>query len=177
VFLIIPSSDSPLERIDYRDLSVRHLGSLYEGMIEYQLFIAEEDLLVRREKSGRVKYLSVNENNPHPTDELINAGKVYFAQNSSERIASGTHYTPEVLVAELVDQTLGRIINVRWDNFESEFHEILIHVDACPPGKEQNRFQDLADKKLEDFIENQILSLRICDPALGIGHFLVYFAN
>ena len=48
-----PKDTAKIERIDYRDLSVRHLGSLYEGMIEYRLFIAEEDLLARQEK-GRV---------------------------------------------------------------------------------------------------------------------------
>jgi len=36
-----PTSETEPERIDYRDLSVRHLSSLYEGMIEYRLFIAE----------------------------------------------------------------------------------------------------------------------------------------
>ena len=33
-FLPDPGGKQPAKRIDYRDLSVRHLGSLYEGMIE-----------------------------------------------------------------------------------------------------------------------------------------------
>ena len=56
-FLPDPKDERLAEPIDYRDLSVRHLGSLYEGMIEYKLFIAEEELLARRDKDGRVKYL------------------------------------------------------------------------------------------------------------------------
>ena len=48
-----PSQPDKLESIDYRDLSVRHLGSLYEGMIEYRLFIAEENLLSPARKRWR----------------------------------------------------------------------------------------------------------------------------
>jgi hypothetical protein len=41
------------EKIEYRDLSVRNLGSIYEGLLEYQLFIAEERMVQRKTK-GRL---------------------------------------------------------------------------------------------------------------------------
>jgi len=38
-----PHAEGGYRPIDYRDLSVRHLGSIYEAMIEYKLFVAEKN--------------------------------------------------------------------------------------------------------------------------------------
>ena len=40
------------EMIEYKDLSVRNLGSIYEGLLEYRLFIADERMV---QKNPRVK--------------------------------------------------------------------------------------------------------------------------
>lgn len=170
----------PPERIDYRDLSVRHLGSLYEGMIEYQLFVAEEKLLARQEKKGkssRVQYLSAATTNQKPNDEVIAPGKVYFAQSSRERKATGTHYTPEPLVEPLVQQTLGRLLSERWATFEAEAREWLDEIANAPTQEARGRQQDYFDSRLEQFVQEQVLSLRICDPAMGSGHFHVHIAH
>jgi len=107
-FLLEVDSEVPPEKIDYRDLSVRHLGSLYEGMIEYRLFIAEEKLFARRDKNGKVMYIPASKNQQKPNDEIIEPGKVYFAQSPQERKATGTHYTHEELVERLGNQTVIR---------------------------------------------------------------------
>ena len=165
------------ERIDYRDLSVRHLGSLYEGMIEYRLFIAEEELLARQDKNGKVKYLSANENARKPNDELLKKGKVYFAQSPHERKATGTHYTAEDLVERLVKQTVLRLLDERWQEFEPKFNQWLAEIDATPGETQHRRLQERVDSELEQFVESQVLSLRACDPAMGSGHFLVHIAH
>lgn len=170
----------PPERIDYRDLSVRHLGSLYEGMIEYQLFVAEEKLLARLEKKGksnRVQYLSAATTTQKPNDEVIAPGKVYFAQSSRERKATGTHYTPEPLVEPLVQQTLGRLLSERWATFEAEAREWLDEIANAPTPEARGQQQDYFDSRLEQFVQDQVLSLRICDPAMGSGHFHVHIAH
>ena len=176
-FLPDPKGEAPPERIDYRDLSVRHLGSLYEGMIEYQLFIAEEELLARRDKDGKVKYLPSAKNTRKPTDEIIQPGKVYFAQSPHERKATGTHYTPEDLVARLVKQTVGRLLDERWEAFQPNLDQWLAEIEATPGEDARCRLQDFADNQLEAFVHQQVLSLRICDPAMGSGHFLVFIAH
>ena len=40
------------ERIAYRDLDVRHLGNIYEGLLEFQPQIADQDLVVVSKKRG-----------------------------------------------------------------------------------------------------------------------------
>lgn len=176
-YLPDPKGEAPAERIDYRDLSVRHLGSLYEGMIEYQLFIAEEELLARRDKDGKVKYLLAAKNEQKPNDEVVKPGKVYFAQSPHERKATGTHYTAEDLVARLVKQTVERLLDERWVAFEPQFNQWLEEVQAAPDEAARQRLKNRLDSELEGFVRQQVLSLRICDPAMGSGHFLVYIAH
>jgi len=40
----------------------------------------------------------------------------------------------------------------------------------------RSRLQSYLDSQLETFVREQVLSLRICDPAAGSGHFLVHVA-
>jgi len=176
-FLPDPKGEGPPERIDYCDLSVRHLGSLYEGMIEYQLFIAERELLARRSKDGKVEYLPAADQVMRSTDELIHAGRVYFAQSPHERKATGTHYTAEDLVARLVKQTVGRLLDERWQIFKPKLDEWLAEIEATPDEPTRQRLRHFTDSQLEAFVREQVLSLRICDPAMGSGHFLVYAAH
>lgn len=176
-YLPDPKGEAPAERIDYRDLSVRHLGSLYEGMIEYQLFIAEEELLARRDKNGKVKYLPAAKNEQKSNDEVVKPGKVYFAQSPHERKATGTHYTAEDLVARLVKQTVERLLDERWNAFEPQFNQWLEEVQAASDDAARQRLKNRLDSELEGFVRQQVLSLRICDPAMGSGHFLVYIAH
>lgn len=165
------------ERIDYRDLSVRHLGSLYEGMIEYRLFIAEEELLARQDKKGKVKYLSTEKTERKQNDELLKKGQVYFAQSPHERKATGTHYTAEDLVERLVKQTVLRLLDERWQEFEPKLNQWLAEIDTTLGEAQRRRLQERVDSELEQFVESQVLSLRACDPAMGSGHFLVHIAH
>jgi len=176
-FLLDPDDESYQERIDYCDLSVRHLGNLYEGMIDYRLFIAEEALYARRDKNNKVKYLPADKTEQKPTDEVIEPGKVYFAQSPHERKATGTHYTAEELVEKLVRQTVLRLLDERWEAFQPKLHEWLAEIEATPPGSRREGLQAYVDDQLENFVNEQVLSLRICDPAMGSGHFLVHIAH
>ena len=176
-FLPDPKGERPPERIDYRDLSVRHLGSLYEGMIEYKLFIASEKLYARRDKAGQVRYLSAAKTDLGPTDEVISPGEVYFAQSPRERKATGTHYTAEELVERLVRHTVVRLLDERWAAFKPQLEEWLSEIEATPTEADQVRLRNYVDGQIEAFVREQVLSLRICDPAMGSGHFLVHIAH
>ena len=119
------------ERIAYRDLDVRHLGDIYEGLLEYQPQIADQDLvIVSRRGSEKVEPQSA------PDQEVAySEGEVYLLTDKGERKATGSYYTPDYIVRYIVENTLAPLCEGR-------------SVD-------------------------EILSLKILDPATGSGHFLV----
>ena len=69
--------------VDYQDLSVRHLGTIYEGLLEYHL----EDI---PEEEGW-------------TLALLN--------DKGERKASGSYYTPDYIVKYIVEQAVGPMLH------------------------------------------------------------------
>ena len=120
------------ERIAYRDLDVRHLGDIYEGLLEYQPKIADQDLSIISNR-GRE---TVAPSKSSPDQEITySAGDVYLLTDKGERKATGSYYTPDYIVRYIVENTLA----------------------------------PLCENKTVD----EILSLKILDPATGSGHFLV----
>ncbi len=74
----------------YRDLEVRHLGSIYEGLLEYQPRYAPEDMVIVSQKKGE----TVEPSSAHPTrDVAYRAGEVYLVTDKGERKATGSNWT------------------------------------------------------------------------------------
>ena len=120
------------ERITYRDLDVRHLGDIYEGLLEYQPRIADQDLVIVSSRGSE----TVAPSKSHPNREVVyQEGEVYLLTDNGERKATGSYYTPDYIVRYIVENTLA----------------------------------PLCENKTVD----EILSLKILDPATGSGHFLV----
>ena len=120
------------ERITYRDLDVRHLGDIYEGLLEYQPRIADQDLVIVSNR-GRE---TVAPSKSSPGQEVAyQEGEVHLLTDNNERKATGSYYTPDYIVRYIVENTLA----------------------------------PLCEGKTVD----EILSLKILDPATGSGHFLV----
>ena len=119
------------ERITYRDLDVRHLGDIYEGLLEYQPRIADQDMVIVSSRgSEKVEPKS------SPDQEIAySEGEVYLLTDKDERKATGSYYTPDYIVRYIVENTLA----------------------------------PLCEGKTVD----EILSLKVLDPATGSGHFLV----
>lgn len=123
--------------INYRDLSVQQLGSIYERLLEFEI--------VREGGTdGEPGHLVVRPN--------------LFARKNS-----GSYYTPDELVGLILDETLEPLISERLEAFRSEL--------AALNPKEG---EDLQRRQLRDVDPaTAILSLKVCDPAMGSGHFLV----
>ncbi len=79
--------------VDYRNLGVEELGTVYESLLDYTLAIAE-----RAEASG---------------SRVIEAGQVYLASLTSERADLGSYYTPPALVQLVLDQALDPLLEER----------------------------------------------------------------
>ena len=119
------------ERIAYRDLDVRHLGDIYEGLLEYQPQIADQDLVIVSKKGSE----TVAPKSSPDQEVTYSEGDVYLLTDKGERKATGSYYTPDYIVRYIVENTLA----------------------------------PLCEGKTVD----EILSLKILDPATGSGHFLV----
>ena len=119
--------------INYRDLSVQQLGSVYERTLEYDL-------------------------------ALNSAGEVIPTSDDTARHESGSYYTPDSLVMLIIDRTIGPFVEERLANFRAEAAK-LTHDGRAKSVR-------LAMLEIHD-PARAILSLKICDPAMGSGHFLV----
>ncbi len=129
--------------MDYSSLDIRHLGSIYEGLLEYDLNVAEEPLAV---VDG--EYVSVTETDG-AGEETVEEGAVYLTTDKGERKATGSYYTPEYVVQYIVENTLDPLI-------EDIREELLVT-------HEENFAEAFAER---------VFDLKILDPAMGSGHFL-----
>jgi len=109
------------ETIDYADLEVRQLGSIYEGLLENHLEPEDNRLVLRGDKT--------------------------------ERKETGTYYTPDYIVRYIVENTVKPL---------------------CDRINETSKVKNAIEKGIKDnSFTREVLKLKILDPAMGSGHFLV----
>ena len=88
--------------VDYSSLDVRHLGSVYEGLLEYQLNVADGPLTL---DDG--EYIVAAEDH----EIVVEPDEVYLTTDSGERKATGSYYTPEYVVKYIVENTLEPLVD------------------------------------------------------------------
>jgi hypothetical protein len=140
--------------VNYRDLSVRHLGTIYEGLLEHHLACDPAPTADAMPAAGEATPTAdampaAGEAAPSPA--LLAPGSqssvpytVTLLNDKGERKASGSYYTPDYIVKYIVEQTLGPILE----------------------SATADRPDDAA--KIE-----AVLGVNVLDPAMGSGHFLV----
>ncbi len=162
------------EKIEYKDLSVRNLGSIYEGLLEFNLFIAEEQM-IKRSSKGKVQYQKTKGLNLKKSDEpnIIEPGDIYLSQGATERKDTGAYYTPEDVVEYIVSNTVGKKIeelkHELKESLKSDFDEFAYE----PTESGKKRIQKRIDEVTLKFVNERIINLSIIDSAMGSGHFLV----
>lgn len=89
--------------VDFRSLSVREFGTIYEGLLESSLSVADQDLTVDS-KGAWV---------PAKEKDLVFAkeNEVYFHSASGERKATGSYYTPSFIVDHLIERSVEPALN------------------------------------------------------------------
>jgi hypothetical protein len=119
--------------INYRDLSVQHLGSMYERLLERDVV-----------PDG--------------------VGGLTLRPNAFSRKTTGSYYTPDELVQLILRRAIGPLLAEKRAAFAAKVK--ALSSDKRPKAQ---RLRDLlAFDPAEAFVE-----LRVCDPAMGSGHFLV----
>jgi len=158
--------------ISYRDMGVRHLGTLYEGLLEHKLFIADEDTEVKIDKK-EIRFIPVSQGGKIVQGKYIPKGLVYFGADKGERKATGSYYTPEYIVDYIVTNTVTEKLKEMKNEFISSNKDILDSLKKAINENEKKSISLLLSNKINDFIHNKILKLSVLDPAMGSGHFLV----
>lgn len=93
--------------VDFRSLSVREFGSIYEGLLESELAVAESNLTT--DKKG--VYLPAGKKDT----VVVAAGEVYFHNASGARKSSGSYFTKPFAVEHLLDHALEPAITDHFD--------------------------------------------------------------
>jgi hypothetical protein len=135
---------------DYADLDTRHLGTIYEGLLEHEFAIAPEARAAVAENGGEV-WKPADEVGDGEAVETVEAGELYVVNDDGERKATGAYYTPDYVVTYIVEETVGPLL----EEVEDELGEL-------EPGTEEY---------VVAFWE-RVTDLKILDPAMGSGHFL-----
>ncbi len=119
--------------VNYRDMSVQQLGSIYERLLERE---------------------------PVRDDD----GKISIRPNPYARKDSGSFYTSQELVDLIVERTLKPLAEERLQAFEDKAAEL----------KSDRRSKQERREELEQLDPAEaVLDLKVLDPAMGSGHFLV----
>lgn len=142
--------------IDYQNLGVRHLGSLYEALLEYSVRQAEQDLVVYKEEILDASYAADLKAKPRG---FIPKGELYLSVGGLARKGTGSYFTPDEIVRFLVKKGLEPHLKAREERFLANMRK-LRSLTARDPQLEKETIEDL-------------LGLRVVDPAMGSGHFLV----
>jgi len=171
-------TDKKLRRevaVDYNTLSERHLGSIYEGLLEFKPMIAPRDLVIIKDKDS-VKYAPANK---HPSKKIAyTKDELYLANEKGERKASGSYYTPEYIVNYIVENTLDPLAEEAHEKVKALKPEMDKAIAKWQTLKEQKQGLEPTEKyerKIAEESERLLepyLSLKVLDPAMGSGHFL-----
>jgi hypothetical protein len=87
--------------VDFRSLRVGEFGTIYEGLLESELAVAEIDLALKKQGKDLV-YVPAK---PSETPE-VRRGNIYLHNRSGARKSSGSYYTPGFVVDHLLDAAL-----------------------------------------------------------------------
>ena len=147
------------EFIDYGSLGVRNIGSVYETLMDIVVRQASNDIMVYEGEDGITKIVSTKEDSNY----TYKKGDLYMVKKGGlfSRKNTGSYYTPEEFVEFLVKRGLEPLLAER----ESAMKNAIRAYVANQSLENRNLCVDL------------LLNLRIIDPAMGSGHFLVESLN
>ena len=176
--------------IDYKSLGVRQLGSIYEGLLEFKVRIASEKMTVVKGKkteevipyeeaiASKKKVLTIG-NGRNAVERVYEQGDVYLENDRRERKASGSYYTPDHIVKYIVENTVGPVMKEKFERLRPTFRDAqqayVRAVARADSFKKQGIRQDDPTKVADHFegLVDDLFDLKILDPAMGSGHFLV----
>ncbi len=111
-------------------------------------------------------------------DTLIKKGDVYFGESALERKQTGSYYTPESLVRFLNQKTIVQPLGETFERkYRQRFYDLLEQAKSAHDTGTRRGAAQSAAALVERFAEEEVFHFKVCDPAMGSGHFLVDAAN
>lgn len=136
------TEDGTRGSVDFRSLQVREFGTIYEGLLESSLSLAEVDLTI----DAKGAFVPAKEGDAI----AAHAGTPYFHSASGERKATGSYFTPKIVVDHLIERSVEPAL-------DAHLQKVKALVDEGKEREAANRFWDF----------------RVADLAMGSAHFLV----
>jgi len=100
--LLVPTKEGVLGPVDFRSLGVREFGTIYEGLLESELSVAETDLTIESKGKNKDTYRPCKEGE----EPAVARGSIYLHNASGARKATGSYYTKQFAVEHLLDRSL-----------------------------------------------------------------------
>ena len=177
--------------IDFKSLGVRQLGSIYEGLLEFKLRIAQEKMaLVKGKKSERIvpykeaqkdsklKILSEGRGQ-NAKERTLSKGTVYLENDKRERKATGSYYTPDHIVEYNVSNAVGPILQEKFEKMRPKLRNAQKERKAFFDKQKALENSGIKPEPMEkaDLIGlelvDELFDIKVLDMAMGSGHFLV----
>lgn len=124
--------------VDFSTISERELGGIYESLLEYKMAISDRAI---DEMPSIVNKKRIRRD--------VRAGDLYLINHKGERKATGSYYTPDLIVEHLVETGLSPQLQEAKEKHGSGFDDLF----------------------------NAVLDIKVCDPAMGSGHMLIACYN
>jgi len=176
--------------IDYKSLGVRQLGSIYEGLLEFRLRVAAEKMAIVKGKKAEevipyrelaksgLKIATVGRGK-NAVEKTLPEGAVYLENDKRERKATGSYYTPDHIVKYIVENAVGPVLNEKLEALRTGLRGVQRQQRAWRDKQAALKKQGLSAEPEEKLaligreIVDELFKLRVLDPAMGSGHFLV----
>ncbi len=176
--------------IDYKSLGVRQLGSIYEGLLEFKLRIASQKMAVVKGKRTEevVPYKEIASEGrkilkrgkgKDAQERIYKKGQVYIENDKRERKATGSYYTPDHIVKYIVEHAVGPVVEEKLEALRPRFREAqkwnkeMVEL-AKAKGDVVAKYETgpAVTEKWGNLVK-EFFDIKVLDPAMGSGHFLV----
>ena len=159
--LLMKTEETPLGPVDFRFLGPREFGTIYEGLLESNLSIADSDLIL----DNKNIYVPLKKSKVSKKRTIIVKGDVYLHNQSGARKATGSYYTKKFIVDYILDKSLEPALKQHFNRLdklddrsaEKEFFNFFTADIAMGSGHFLVAAVDKIENKMADYLNKRPL--------------------
>jgi len=148
--------------VDYRDLAERHLGTIYEGLLEYTLQVATEPMVELRSTSKLVPAPGIAKKD---IATIFRTGETYLVTDLGERKITGSYYTPDYIVKYMVDEAIRPALDAAVQLVEADEERVqaVLSLNILDPSMGSGHFP----VEVTEYIARYLVELGVQPEAAG----------